>query len=211
MRKSMIVGMVMILALALAACTSSVPGSTNATASPVSAVTGESTVSVPITGTTETAVAPAVVGDISGTSTVEAAFVTATPEGSTSGSTTTGAAVTISTATSPTRSEPFLVDQQGRTLYLFTSDTQSSGASACTGDCLTQWPPLIVSGTPQAGTGVDASLLGTITREDGTLQATYNGWPLYTYSGDMAPGDTSGQGVNGSWFLVSGTGNSIQQ
>jgi predicted lipoprotein with Yx(FWY)xxD motif len=103
------------------------------------------------------------------------------------------------------------VDQQGRALYLYTADTQSSGTSACTADCLTQWKPVVVSGTPQAGNGVDASMLGTITRDDGTLQATYNGWPLYTYAGDTAAGTTSGQGMGGAWFLVSGAGNSIQQ
>jgi predicted lipoprotein with Yx(FWY)xxD motif len=103
------------------------------------------------------------------------------------------------------------VDQQGRALYLYTADTQSSGTSTCTADCLTQWQPVIVTGIPQAGSGINASLLGTITRDDGTLQATYNGWPLYTYTGDTAPGTTTGQGMGGAWFLVSGAGNSIQQ
>ncbi len=103
------------------------------------------------------------------------------------------------------------MDQLGRALYLYTADTQSSGTSACTDDCLTQWQPVIVTGTPQAGNGVNAALLGTIPRDDGTLQATYNGWPLYTYAGDTAPGTTSGQGMGSAWFLVSGAGNSIQQ
>lgn len=104
-----------------------------------------------------------------------------------------------------------LVDGSGRTLYLFTNDTQNSGASACTGDCLTEWPPLLSQGTPVAGTGADATLLGTITRDDGTLQVTYNGWPLYYYASDAAPGDAMGQGMNSVWFLVSPTGEAIQQ
>ena len=50
------------------------------------------------------------------------------------------------------------------------------------------------------------TLLGTLTRDDGTVQVTYNGWPLYHFSGDTAPGDTNGQGLEGVWFLVSPTG-----
>jgi predicted lipoprotein with Yx(FWY)xxD motif len=53
-------------------------------------------------------------------------------------------------------------------------------------------------------------MLGTITRDDGTMQATYNGWPLYYYSGDAAPGDINGQGMEGLWFLVSDLGDAIQ-
>ena len=61
-----------------------------------------------------------------------------------------------------------------------------------------------------AGEGVDATLLGTITRDDGTTQVTYNGWPLYYFAGDTAAGDTTGQGMEGVWFLVSPTGEAIQ-
>lgn len=103
-----------------------------------------------------------------------------------------------------------LVDAQGRTLYLFTNDTQNSGTSACSGDCLAAWPPVTSQGAPVAGTGLDATLLGTITRDDGTVQVTYNGWPLYYYAQDAAPGDAMGQGMNGVWFLVSPTGTAIQ-
>lgn len=202
----------MILAMALAACAPAAATATNAPAV-------VSTDSVPVTGDTPTAIGPASViptattgagAEINGTATTEAALATSTSETGAGTGVTTDTSVRISTSTSPNVREPFLVDQQGRALYLFTTDTQNSGTSACTGDCLTQWPPLMVTGTPQAGQGVDASLLGTITREDGTLQATYNGWPLYTYASDTGPGSTSGQGVGGVWFLVSGTGNSIQ-
>jgi predicted lipoprotein with Yx(FWY)xxD motif len=106
--------------------------------------------------------------------------------------------------------EPFLVDQASRTLYLFTNDPQNNGTSTCTDECLTIWPPVLVSGVPTAGTGVDASLLGTITRDDNTMQATYNGWPLYYYSGDRAAGERAGQGMGNSWFMVSAAGNAIQ-
>jgi len=90
----------------------------------------------------------------------------------------------------------------GMTVYTFTNDKADSGTSACTGGCLTKWPALTVPAgtTPSAGTGVTGKL-GTITRaDDGTLQVTYNGLPLYFYSGDKAPGDTNGSYPN--WNLV---------
>ena len=79
------------------------------------------------------------------------------------------------------------------TLYIFASDTANSGKSACNGGCATTWPPLTVSSgtTPSAGAGAGGTL-GTITRDDGTMQVTYNGLPVYHYSGDSAPGDTTG-------------------
>ena len=199
------------LAIALGACSTSTPVPPAAAASPMATITNQPTESVPVTGNTETSAAPATnaPSDTTGTSTADAGLATSTSE--TPSGTTTDATVRIGTSTSTSASQPFLVDQLGRSLYLFTEDTQNDGSSACTGECLTQWPPLVVTGIPQAGNGVDASLLGTITRDDGTLQATYNGWPLYLYIGDTGPGTTSGQGVGGVWFLVSGTGNSIPQ
>jgi predicted lipoprotein with Yx(FWY)xxD motif len=104
-----------------------------------------------------------------------------------------------------------LVDGEGRSLYLFTNDTQNSGASSCTGECLVNWPPLLTDGDPVAGTGVDEAMLGTITLPDGTTQVTYNGWPLYYYIDDTAAGDANGQGVGGVWFLVTPTGEMIEQ
>ena len=103
-----------------------------------------------------------------------------------------------------------LVDDTGRSLYLFTKDTQNSGASSCTGECLVNWPPLLTDGDPVAGTGVDAAMLGTITLPDGTTQVTYNGWPLYYYIDDAAAGDANGQGVGDVWFLVTPAGEMIQ-
>ena len=84
------------------------------------------------------------------------------------------------------------------TLYQFSSDVADNGKSACTGGCITKWPALTVAAgtTPTAGTGVTGKL-ATITRaDDGTLQVTYNGLPLYFYSGDKAPGDTNGNYPN---------------
>jgi predicted lipoprotein with Yx(FWY)xxD motif len=89
----------------------------------------------------------------------------------------------------------------GMTLYTFTSDVAGSGKSACSGNCLVIWPPLTVqAGTaPTAGSGVTGTL-GTITRDDGSTQVTYNGLPLYFYGGDKSPGDTSGNYPG--WNLV---------
>ena len=103
-----------------------------------------------------------------------------------------------------------LVDGTGRSLYLFTNDTQDSGTSSCTGECLVNWPPLLTDGEPVAGTGVDTAMLGTITLPDGTTQVTYNGWPLYYYIDDAAAGDANGQGVGDVWFLVTPAGEMIQ-
>jgi predicted lipoprotein with Yx(FWY)xxD motif len=214
MRRILIPGVGLILVLALAACAPGAPTSSpTMIASPIATITNQPTESVPVTGETETSVvpatsAPAVSG---GTSTAEAALTTATSETTSGTGSTSDTNVRIGTSTSTSASEPFLVDQLGRALYLYTADTQNSGSSACTAECLTQWQPVVVTGIPQAGNGANAALLGTITREDGTLQATYNGWPLYTYTGDSAPGTTSGQGMAGAWFLVSGAGNSIQK
>ena len=84
---------------------------------------------------------------------------------------------------------PILVDGEGISLYLFMADTQNSGASTCGDDdgCAEEWPPLVTDGDPVAGEGVDAAMLGTITRDDGTTQVTYNGWPLYLFEEDTAP------------------------
>lgn len=106
---------------------------------------------------------------------------------------------------------PILVDGEGMSLYLFTNDTQDSGTSTCTGECLAAWPALTAEADPVAGEGVDDTLLGTITRDDGSTQVTYNGWPLYYFADDTAAGDTNGQGLEGVWFLVSPAGEAIEQ
>jgi len=102
----------------------------------------------------------------------------------------------------------FLADADGMTLYLFTND--SPGVSNCAEDCLLTWPPLLSDGAPAAGQGVDAALLATITREDGSTQVTYAGWPLYFFAGDMTQGDVAGQGVNDVWFVLSPAGEAIR-
>jgi predicted lipoprotein with Yx(FWY)xxD motif len=94
-----------------------------------------------------------------------------------------------------------LVDGQGHTLYRLTAE--SSGAVACTGSCAGSWPPLAVpAGQQVQSQGSLPGRFGTAARPDGTLQATYNGWPLYRYAGDTAAGTANGQGVAGKWFAV---------
>jgi predicted lipoprotein with Yx(FWY)xxD motif len=103
-----------------------------------------------------------------------------------------------------------LVNSQGRTLYLFKHD--SSTTSTCLGACAVNWPPLRASGKPTLGTGANASLVGTSKRSDGKPQVTYNGHPLYLFSGDNKAGDTNGEGINafgGLWYAVSPAGNQI--
>jgi predicted lipoprotein with Yx(FWY)xxD motif len=97
-----------------------------------------------------------------------------------------------------------LTNAQGFALYWFVPDT--STASKCNGSCATFWPP--VNGPVTAGSGVKGTF-GTITRDDGSLQATFDGHPLYTYKGDTSPGEATGDGVNaagGLWHEVTASG-----
>jgi len=128
---------------------------------------------------------------------------------STNPSTTTTATAAAYVVGSATRGSfgGILVDHSGATLYRYTPD--GTGKSTCTGGCATVWPPLTVpAGTTgvAAGTGISAGALGTITRSDGSRQVTYKGTPLYTYTGDTSAGQTGGQGVGGTWYVVTVSG-----
>lgn len=101
-----------------------------------------------------------------------------------------------------------LTDDAGKTLYLFFRDEREK--SNCTGTCATNWPPLISSDPPTAGTGVTAARLGRMARSDGAMQVTYNGYPLYYWNGDAAAGETKGQAVGGNWWVVSPFGGPVQ-
>jgi predicted lipoprotein with Yx(FWY)xxD motif len=101
-------------------------------------------------------------------------------------------------------SQQVVVDSNGMTLYWFAIDTPTK--SNCSGQCATFWPP--VKGPLTAGSGVTGTL-GTITRSDGTKQATYDGHPLYTYVGDKSPGQATGNGKNlsgGLWWEMTVSG-----
>ncbi len=95
------------------------------------------------------------------------------------------------------------------TLYMYTKDTKDT--SNCYDKCAQAWPPLLQSAKPTVKDGVDASLLGTTTRKDGTVQVTYAGMPLYYYFKDKAAGDTVGQDVNSVWYVVGPDGSVIKK
>lgn len=99
----------------------------------------------------------------------------------------------------------FLTDNAGRTLYAFANDTKDT--SNCTGNCVQNWPPFTAQSIPQGDTGINATLLGMITRPEGTTQVTYDGHPLYYYSGDKNPGDVKGHGIGNVWHVLSPRGN----
>ncbi len=104
-----------------------------------------------------------------------------------------------------------LVDGQGLTLYVFEPDARS-GESTCEGECADAWPPLVLPlgvTQPAIGPGVRSSLLGTTQREDGTVQVTYDRWPLYLWVDDLRPGQATGQGINnlgGLWYVLRADG-----
>ncbi|MEU1190691.1 SCO0930 family lipoprotein [Streptomyces sp. NPDC005859] len=98
-----------------------------------------------------------------------------------------------------------LTDGAGKTLYRFDADTAEPPKSNCDGDCATAWPP-VAADDVSAGDGIDKSLLGEVTRTDGTKQLTVGGWPAYYYAKDTKAGDTSGQGVGNKWFALAPDG-----
>jgi predicted lipoprotein with Yx(FWY)xxD motif len=99
-----------------------------------------------------------------------------------------------------------VTNQDGFTLYVFAEDT-TPGQSSCYNACAVKWPPLTVQkGSQITLSGITQSLVGSITRTDGTEQVTLAGHPLYTFSGDAAPGQTNGQGVDGTWHAVTPDG-----
>jgi predicted lipoprotein with Yx(FWY)xxD motif len=104
-----------------------------------------------------------------------------------------------------------LVDGKGMTVYLFVAD--KSTASTCYSSCAQYWPAVLTTGAPQAGSGAQASLLGTTKRTDGKVEVTYAGHPLYYFVQDKQRGQTTGQGVDGFgglWWVVSPSGAAIK-
>jgi len=118
-----------------------------------------------------------------------------------------GASVAVVSVASVPKLGPVLVDSKGFTLYDFHKD--KGGKSACYGACAGVWPPLTTDGAPQRKDGAMASKLGTVKREDGTMQVTYAGHPLYTYAADTKPGDAKGNDFSSygaEWYALQPSG-----
>jgi predicted lipoprotein with Yx(FWY)xxD motif len=130
----------------------------------------------------------------------------ATPSSSSmpgAGTTSGTGARTVALTIKNTKIGPVLTDAKGDTLYWYSKDTKD-GPSTCTGACLAAWPAVL--GQAVAAPGVKfAGQLGDVTNAGGAIQATYNGYPLYTYKDDMAPGQTTGNGAGGVWHAITGS------
>ena len=106
------------------------------------------------------------------------------------------------TGTQVKRMGEVIENEKGSVLYRFDEDANNPSKSTCNGDCTKVWKPaLTIDGKPTLK-GVAASVVGTVTREDGTKQLTVKGWPVYTYIGDVKAGTWKGQNVNGKWFVI---------
>ncbi|MFI8215139.1 SCO0930 family lipoprotein [Streptomyces sp. NPDC085932] len=103
-----------------------------------------------------------------------------------------------------------VTDSLGLTLYRFDQDTDQPPKSNCDGDCAKTWPP-VPADDAEAGEGIDKSLLGSVTRADGTKQLTVGGWPAYRYAKDVNAGDVKGQGVGGKWYALAPDGKKVQE
>jgi predicted lipoprotein with Yx(FWY)xxD motif len=115
-------------------------------------------------------------------------------------------ATTTTIMTHSTSKGTVLANAQGKTLYWFAIDTATK--SNCNGTCTTYWPPVLGTAVAAAGSSLPHGF-GTITRSDGTRQATYDGHPLYTYAADTAPGQIGGNGLNlsgGLWWAMTPSG-----
>jgi predicted lipoprotein with Yx(FWY)xxD motif len=136
-----------------------------------------------------------------------------TAEGTTAAETTTGSsggAATIDVADNPKLGQ-VLVDSQGHTVYMFEKD--ESDESYCNGKCAKVWPPYTTKGDPKAGKGAEASKLGTLKRDDGSTQVTYDGAPLYLYVSDKKPGDATGNELDqfgAEWYALRPSGDKAE-
>ncbi|MEU2350042.1 hypothetical protein [Modestobacter sp. NPDC049651] len=111
-------------------------------------------------------------------------------------------------ATGSTSLGTVVVDGHGRTVYFYDQDTANSGTSTCTGSCATLWPAVETTSTHPVVHDVTGTV-GTITGVDGRPQLTIDGRPVYTYAGDAAKGDVTGQGVGGIWHVVEPDGTEL--
>jgi predicted lipoprotein with Yx(FWY)xxD motif len=118
--------------------------------------------------------------------------------------------VQLSAVTSPQLSTPYLININQATLYRFDGDNGDPTHSHCNDACAAKWPPVTIK---QGGNvylaGVDRDAVGAIRRDDGQVQITVGGMPVYRFAGDMKPGDLNGQGVGGTWFAAGPKGQRV--
>ncbi|MGI5452998.1 COG4315 family predicted lipoprotein [Streptomyces sp. CA-249302] len=198
-------------ALSLSACgktisigDSSAPAS-SAPASPLASASPSSTASAQGAGNSALQVVDSTAQDngLSGTGgTVVGAAVQETPP----------KWVQLSAVTSAPLNAPHLININQASLYRFDADTAGSGQSACNDACAVKWPPVTVQeGGNVYLAGVDPKQVGAFRRQDGQVQITVGGRPLYRFSGDTKPGDLNGQGLDGKWFAAGPKGEKVTQ
>ena len=156
--------------------------------------------------------AAVIVAACSSGGTSSAAAPAASPTGSPAAASPAGASSSGGTVITTAKSSAgtFLTNGSGRAVYLWVKDT--GDMSNCNGACAGAWPPVTTTATATASGSAKASDIGTITRSDGTKQVTYDGHPLYYFSGDSGPGTATGQGSDGfgaKWWLVAPTGSDV--
>ena len=118
---------------------------------------------------------------------------------------------TVLAANSTAKLGTVVIDGLGWTLYRSDADSAKPSTSTCLGSCTDEWQPVLMQpGTPDYE-GVDPSVVGSITRDDGRQQVTIGGWPVYRHANDSAPGAVDGQGAQGKWFAVTPTGGKATQ
>jgi predicted lipoprotein with Yx(FWY)xxD motif len=100
---------------------------------------------------------------------------------------------------------PVVIDGTGYLVYRSDKDSHHPSRSTCVGNCTAQWLPVPASANLRVS-GIDRQLVGEYRRPDGTRQLTLAGWPLYGYAGDRMPGDANGQGLGGTWYVITPSG-----
>src|ERR1700726_11423 len=150
-----------------------------------------------------TATALAVTACGTGSAGAGGAYGTPTESNSATPASTSGAAASQTSALKVTRTSAgtVLASSRGLTLYYYAEDKPGSGKSVCTGSCAAAWPPLAAPVRAPAGVRLPGPL-GMITRPGGVRQVTINGYPIYFYAGDKAPGQATGNGVEGRWHVI---------
>jgi predicted lipoprotein with Yx(FWY)xxD motif len=192
MRSKLVLALAASAVMALAACGSDDSSSgSDATTAPAA---------------TTTAPAAATTAASSATTAASSATTAASPATTAGSSATTAASGAVSVKVADTALGKILVNGQGRTLYMFKSDT--GGVPTCSGSCAEIWPAALVEGTPVAE-GVDTEVT-TVPALAGGQQLKVDEYPLYLFTGDVGPGDTNGQGISNVWFVVGADGEPIE-